>query len=294
MIMKKITSLVMLAGLVSATSCLPIVDLNGPGGPTVLDGNQPLSVNESVVSMRNLPYAGGSFSEVFHPAGIKAYVEAAKAGETLPAIFPEDGGCSYGLLNELADGSYQLEYHLCATNMPYSNTVVNGHLGGSYLERPDGSYQMSVNFDCLGTDDWTLFGSEQITGKWEANDPVARYTVEYRVDISDYQNGYIQFSGSDTQTFDGELFTVSEARYTLSSDSRSRNSSLEVSEPLVFKQGCVEDVGKLNLFAAGIESETLGSKVTEINYGDGTCDDDAQISANDEVRDVCYSEEFSR
>ncbi|MEL6534679.1 MAG: hypothetical protein AAFQ98_04670 [Bacteroidota bacterium] len=269
-----------LGGLAVATmlsGCFPTISFESdyPEDPYYVDAgpaSEPQAFSESIVAMRNLPYAGGDFSDVFNPVGIRNYIDAVIAGEEPKGIFPADGGCSYGNVSEGIGGAVTMDWHLCASDLPYSDTKINGHLSGRYQQSASGDYELTVNFDCLNTDAWTLFGSETVTGKWESG-VAARYSVKYNVEISTYDNynsNYVYFTGTDVQSFDGTKFQVESGDYTVSTSSGT--SSLKVSQPLSFVPGCVENPAGFTLFSSGVEIETFGDEAAEMNYGSGNCD----------------------
>jgi len=263
------------------SGCFPTINLDRDnpeddywyGGVNSDPVAEPQAFSESIVALRNLPYASGDFSDVFTPVGIKNYIDAVIAGEEAKAIFPDDGGCSYGNITEGIGGAVSMEWHLCANNLPYSDTQLNGHLSGRYSQTASGDFELSVNFDCLNTTSWTLFGTETVTGTWES-ETAARYTVNYNVEISSYNgysSDYLYFKGNDAQYYDGTKFIVESGDYNISSNAGT--SSLAVNQALNFVPGCVEDPAGFTLFTRGIEIETFGDdEKAEMNYGTGDCD----------------------
>lgn len=279
--MKKLSILAPLGIAVALSGCFPALDFNDldsdddPYLPNTEAATEPQALDQSIAAMRNLPLSGGNFSNVFRPASIKAFVEAKLAGKTLPKIFPNDGGCTYSELNTSLDGSLSLDYHLCTEELEYFGSKVNGHMGGRYVENSAGDFELRINFDCLNTEEWTLFGTETITGTWKEGETVARYQVKYNMQVSTIDN-YFYFLGTDQQVNEGEQFTVESAAYTISS--YQGLSTVAISKPLVFKSDCVTDPGECILFSKGLEVETYGAEKAEVNYGDGDCDGDAIVT----------------
>ncbi|HAA10525.1 MAG TPA: hypothetical protein DCE41_02055 [Cytophagales bacterium] len=274
------------------SGCFPTISFENeyPDDPYMMNSDpvsEPQAFSESIVALRNLPYASGDFSDVFSPVGIKKYIDAVQAGEEPNVVFPDDGGCSFGNISEGFGGAVSLDWHLCANDLPYSDTRINGHLSGRYEQTASGDYELTINFDCLNTEAWTLFGTETIKGSWDSN-TAARYSVKYDVEISTYtynNSNYMYFKGNDVQTFDGTQFQIESGDYTIASNQGT--STLKVSQPLSFVPGCVENPAGFTLFSRGIEIESFGDDTAEMNYGSGACD--ATVTITHQGRAVEHS-----
>ena len=276
----KTQPLVLTLGLLVATvGCFPVIELGEPDSYlNNQDATEPQAVTEAMATVRNLPYAGGDFSKTFRPDVMHDYL-VAKAEGNAASTFLVNPTQAEEQIN-ISKNSFEYTFHVYVDGVKYGGTTLYGHMGGTYLEnRRTGEFSLETTFDCLNGGDWTLFGSEKVSGVFEEGQTAFRYESNYNLELSHFSN-YLSLSGSDTQSFDGETFIIESGEYRLSG--MNGVSSLLVSKPLVFDAAC-GDANGLQLFSSGIETETFGEESVEINYGSGDCDGSAELKKGSEA-----------
>ena len=173
------------------------------------------------------------------------------------------------------------------------------HFKGKIIEKvipsDHNGFLVEVTYVNFGGKNWTINGTEIISGSWKANDSTGFSTTYTFVEDLEITHGDIQFQYQRTgqETVDELAWVVEENEETISYSSGTLYNKFVI-EPLIFSFECARQA-EVTTFVAGIELnqyKIVGGDdgVTRegsflVNYGDGECDNLIFIE-QDQVTDI--------